>query len=545
MAIITTRILGTTSKGQPLTNEEVDQNFINLNDGLKEAIGGFIYVTNVTGGNIQKTYVANTGDNVIESIISDATNVTITAIVEASNKYLPSLTINSNSVALTEIGSRVFQGSATVTMPVSGSKSVTLVSDQQTATIILNKASAGPSILTADIGNFPLYPTQTSGRSGNSVHVTGTMDSGATHIRFVGNDAFNSSSWIAVSGTSFDIVGTISNNSGLQTCTLEAKNSLGTIGTQFITTSVTLDQSIPDISFGTVTYPVGQTALKLSETADINITVNGASETDVVSTTGELAIANHNALISGMVTKTVTRISGSYRDSGTNLKVTAYKASNDTSYELSKLIKIANVPPIVTISQSSSRLVSGGNDGTTVQSHTISINSDQSLNSSFNIDLPASLNFTNGGWSGGWLPSNNNKTWVRTLLIHDDCDKTITPLDFDTINLPFNGALIQTTGITGQLNLGGFVSRTVTLDAFQNEASINVAHIDYSKVDISWSSKSTVTTRAPLNTTTTPLVNQWCLAGTVNVKPTTVRILDTEATGSSSEASTITIEEIV
>lgn len=35
-AVIVTREVGATAKGSPLTNEEVDQNFINLRDKIQE-----------------------------------------------------------------------------------------------------------------------------------------------------------------------------------------------------------------------------------------------------------------------------------------------------------------------------------------------------------------------------------------------------------------------------------------------------------------------------------------------------------------------------
>lgn len=36
MAEITTRVVGPTAKGSPLTNAEVDQNFINLNEHIQD-----------------------------------------------------------------------------------------------------------------------------------------------------------------------------------------------------------------------------------------------------------------------------------------------------------------------------------------------------------------------------------------------------------------------------------------------------------------------------------------------------------------------------
>jgi hypothetical protein len=107
------------------------------------------------------------------------------------------------------------------------------------------------------------------------------------------------------------------------------------------------------------------------------------------------------------------------------------------------------------------------------------------------------------------------------------------------------------TGPTGYV-LGGFVLRTITMLGFQSSAEINVQIVDYSKLssaggsndNLEWS-VITLTTRAAQNTTAPPAVPfQWS-AGSYFQNPSTIRILDTEATGSSSQASTFTIQESI
>jgi hypothetical protein len=47
----------------------------------------------------------------------------------------------------------------------------------------------GPVINTAVIGSLP--GSQTTAKAGDSVHITGTQEAAATHIRLVGSDAFD------------------------------------------------------------------------------------------------------------------------------------------------------------------------------------------------------------------------------------------------------------------------------------------------------------------------------------------------------------------
>jgi hypothetical protein len=71
---------------------------------------------------------------------------------------------------------------------------------------------------------------------------------------------------------------------------------------------------------------------------------------------------------------------------------------------------------------------------------------------------------------------------------------------------------------------------------------MNVQAATYSKVSLTWSFKSSVTTRAALNSSP-PITDQWCLVA-LETNPTTIRLLDM-AYESSSQASTITIQESI
>jgi hypothetical protein len=548
MTQITTRVLGPTAKGSPLTNEEVDTNFLNL----KAATIGGIFVTDVTSaGNLSKAYIANTvpSDSIVATVEADYRNVTIHIRCEGGSNWSPVVTIDGHPVSLSQDGDnhRVFTGSREITVLVD--REILIVSDTgHQTTVQVNRASAGPSVLTSNLGDLP--GSQTAVKSGDTVAITGTQESEATHIRLLGVDAFSSlvgqdgNGWIAVSGNTFSVTANVASNNGLQTATLQARNILGTLGATLETDSIACDQGAPSVTIGTITYPSGQIALKSGDTATVPITAGDFTAINMSSS--EAPITNSTVHNGGLENRTATYSTGTYRDSGSNLTVTASKVSNDTTTVRTALIRIANSAPVLNISHSASRLRSGGNDNTSIQSHTITLVSDQYLSSVGVIDIPSEISIGSGGWVGSWQTS-NSKTWTRTLQIHDDTEKT-SPLaySFTIGTAPKNGALVDAESLTGTVEIGGFVSRGVVLSAFTNEALINVAHNDYSKVTFNWPGKlGLITLQEPLNTTTTPIVNSWCLSGLVNYSPTAIRILDTEATNSSSEDTIVTVEEVV
>ena len=72
---------------------------------------------------------------------------------------------------------------------------------------------------------------------------------------------------------------------------------------------------------------------------------------------------------------------------------------------------------------------------------------------------------------------------------------------------------------------------------------MNVEVTDYTKLTLVWSFK-TLTNKRAVGTTTTPDANSWCIQA-LNTNPTLIRILDTAATSSSSQLSTLTIQETI
>jgi hypothetical protein len=296
----------------------------------------------------------------------------------------------------------------------------------------------------------------------------------------------------------------------------------------------------PSIVIGVVTYPVTQQALKGSETATVALTVTDFDTINHISPTFELSITNPTAY---EVSKTVQRTAGSYNVSTDNLRVIATRAANDAQSIEESVVNIANVAATIDVSTPASRLRSGGNDGTSIQNHTITITGNQLL---LSVDMDEDVG--GGAFTGSWAGTPPDATWTRTLQVHDDDTKGT----YDWQNLvATNLAGINTTVVTtgGSYELGGFIARDVLWQAFQSTSeSVNVEVSDYTKVQAGlWEATDTQSIRVdPPGTTAPPEVAQGYSPSAEDANPHTVEWLDTTAVGQNTgDAYLFDYEEIV
>lgn len=286
-----------------------------------------------------------------------------------------------------------------------------------------------------------------------------------------------------------------------------------------------------------ITYPATQQAIKDAEIVTVHSTCSDFTSISYTSPTGELSIPSSIVYAENKVG--VYRISGGYNISNPNYRITANRSANDATTTESVVVYIAHDFAQIVMTEPSTRLRTGGNDGTSAQNHTITLTSNQRLISAPTIAAPPAGGGTwqGAGWTGG--PT----VWTRDLQCHDN----------DTVGTYAYGALVATNlanrvtnSYTGDSNyvIGGFISRTLTLLAFTNEVNFNAAVADYSKCSLTWVIKDLPNRRA-FNTAATPDPNSWCFAGTIGLSPTTARILDTAATSSSSDDTDVIVEETV
>lgn len=293
--------------------------------------------------------------------------------------------------------------------------------------------------------------------------------------------------------------------------------------------------AVENMSQSSITYPSSQQAIKNTETVTIHSTCSNFDTITYYSPTGELTIPNTNTYQEDKVS--ITRNSGGYNVTNINYRVTCVRSANNATTVKNLVVYIANDACTVTMTEPYTYLRSGGNDGTFAQNYNITLTASQMLLSTPTISAPQA---NAGAWVGSF--TGGSVVWTRELQIHDnDIKATYNYGTLSAVNL----ANIETTTYTGDsyYTLRGFVSRDIELQAFANEVNMNVEAVTYVNVSMVWSAKSLPNKRV-VGTTSVPDAGSWCL-DTLNTNPTLIRILDTAATDAQSQASTITIQEVI
>lgn len=445
-----------------------------LGQEIGSIIVGNVFITNIspTSSGIvgTKVYDPNTvpSNSVLTEATSDTQNITVTVYAEGGNAfYSPSITINGVNATLTKIAgdaSRVYTGTANLTIG-SGDTVINVVSSTgATATATIHLAGAGPAISALSIGALP--GSQTEVKSGDVVQVSGVVANEATYVEVIAGGAASALSSLSLgavgsAGTglrTFSGSFTVGSGSGSQTIQARARNALGTYGATFTSSnSVALNQTFPTIGTITISYPNSQSALKGSEVANVTGTVTNG---DVVSysSSANLSVASPSSYAA---TKSVSRVSGGYVVGVNNYTITATKTSNGAVSTRSAAISIADTAPTaaISISGNPARLVSSAAG----QSYSVTITANQSLLSAPSLSAPS------GTWSGSW--SGSGTTWTRTLVIRDTDTKGT--FSFASLSLPNLAGVTGTTITSGaSYTIGGFTTRTLTFAAFSQIAAI-------------------------------------------------------------------------
>lgn len=444
--------------------------------------GGAVFALDITptaGGIVgSKAYEPDTvpADVAIVSGVTDVDEVTVHVQAEGgSDLYTPVVTID--GVQVTNFQQypddrRVFYGS--VDLVITASKTVDIVSSAGTTdSVYIERAEAGPEIIDLTFGAYP--GTQTELKAGDTISVSVAVENAATQVALLTYGAVNSvilalqpadghsPGYRYATGTA-----TISSGTGLLSARAVAENSLGTPGTEFTSIDqVLLNQTYPSISIGAIDYPLGQQALKGSESATVNHTVSDF-DTILYTDTG-LDVTNPTTYEAA---KVVTRLSGGYVNSGNNLTITANRAANDATSVSSTLVVLADTAPqaYISIDGSPARLRSSAAG----ENYVVRINPDQVLLSAPTLD--ASI----GTWTGSWNYHSGSNSWYRTLVIDDTDAKGAGVFS----NLAMTGlALVPGTVITAgdSYTVGGFTSRLITFPAFAQWTDIGTPVADFTK----------------------------------------------------------------
>ena len=410
----------------------------------------------------------------------------------------------------------------------------------------------GPVVTSVTYGAYP--GTQTELKDNDTISATFEFDTenvNQLNLDGSGSDTYASSDETkTVTTTSFSattsitIDTTLENNTGgfLRPVRVRARNVSQQFGTWHVSSEqLRVNNQKPTFSSGTITYPTGQLAIKDSENAQVRIVVSnqGASPTYSYTTPrNELSIANPGTYSE---TKFASRIAGIYNISNNNYQLTVTRVENDNTDSKSMTVLIAQDAPTINITTNNgTRMRSGGNDNTSQQNYTVRITSSQRLAQAPTLSAPV-------GTLGSFSYSFTSTTFDATIGVHDNDTKgTHTYTGLVATNLAGRTTNIISSG--EDYVFGGFVTRTVPLQAFQSETQIDVLWTTYNKLVLNWSKDSAVNIRQPAGTTN-QISDSWCVldqtTSNTGNKPITIKILDTSKTNAVSEDSTITIQETV
>lgn len=478
------------------------------------------------------------------STTTDLVRVSILALPGNTN-YKPQLTVNGTVVTglVSQADAPLFRG--TVDVDLQGGDSVVILHEDGASHTTTVNRDLPPVIQSAVFtGGYP--NGQNELKAGDVFDLRVTSDLPVNKIEISNYGALSAQTFNVTALTEHTITVTIANRGTTTTpygAKIRVQKPSGAWSEYFLTEVqgstdgvdlLYLNNTYPTITIGAISYPLNQTALKDSETATLNNTVTDFDTILYSSPTGELS---PNLPSEYQTAKAVSRVSGNYNISTNNIRITATRTANNATSTANAVVKIAHSAPTVsiTISGNPSRLRSGGNDGTSPQNYIISINSNQQLKSAPTLTAPA------GTWQGAGF-AGGPTTWTRTLQISDNDPKgSYNFAGLSAINL---SGVEQNSINSGQTyTLGGFVSRNIPLEAFQNEAVFNVPVVTYSKVTISWSFNANVATRQVVDSVP-PVFRSWCLVSPIDQSPVTIRILD-DSYNASTQQSIITIQETV
>jgi hypothetical protein len=384
------------------------------------------------------------------------------------------------------------------------------------------------------------YPgSQTELKAGDTFQITGTTDKPIDQVEIQNYEACQYAA-IGASGTAFTVSGTIADrgdtavlrparvrvrdaSTAAYSATRDTNHGGGSTNGVDV---VNCNDLRPSVSFGAITYPGVQQALKNVETATVGSTITNADTVLYDSPNAQLSITNPTTI---EATKTVQRIAGLYNVTVQNLRATATRNANNSVTAGSAIVNIAHDSLTLTVSTATARLRSGGNDGTSIQNHTITITGNQQLLSAPSLDAGTGNAGTFlGSWTGG------GTTWTRTLQVHDNDDKG--SKSWQNPSATNLAGIVTTTILTGgSYVLGGFVPRTLTFAAFQQSTALNVAVVTYTKLSAGiFTATNQAAQRNATQGDTSDLVDTYTILSPLGVNPQSLFWNDQAAAGSNS-----------
>lgn len=516
---------------------------------------GWIYIENlaVSGGSVTNKIYQDTGNTVLQSVTASSLSVDIT--VRAS---YPLVEIDGNSATLTRDGSGGFySGTVSVTLSGAGNviaKVLTPDSEDGSTDTITISIDLPPTITSAVFtGGYPGIQTElkendtfqlqvTSDKSFDRVVLAAYGASKAANIDVTPGLSATVSITAADQGDSAQLLATRLQVRDSVTAALSASYDTDTPGSVDGINVVNLNDLRPSGAVGAITYPATQSAVKNVESATVaNTAINFDTIAYVDPTSLQISIANNTTF---EASKSVTATSSSvFNNSTTNFRYTLDRVANASTTVVNGIVVIADVAPAIDITLPASRLRSGGNNGTSVQSHVVTLTSNQPLLSTPTMDADSGGN--RGTFSGSF--AGGSSVWTKSMTVSETLIDEKGTFTFESLVSTGLAGLQQTVINSGaSYTLGGFVSRNLTFAAFATTTSIGTSVETFSKLSANiFTSTNQSALRQPIGTS--PSVTNGYTIDAIATNPTSLIWLDTPASSANSggTAQITNVEETV
>ncbi len=448
--------------------------------------GGAVFITNIeaqeTTENVASKVFSSDG-LVLQSCSSSTDLITVSILaITGFSSFKPIVMIGNEQVNLVQDEDQnVWTGD--IDIDLGGNSMVEVIHNDGAFHRCMILSESNPVISDAFLtGGYPNGQTELKEFDRFSLQVESAEVFSSIEIADYGAAKAETFQFDSTSTHSVDIVvadrGNTPNSQGVK---LRIVNQNGTKSDWYLTESngnengkhtVILNNLYPTINIQAISYPENQLAIKNEEKASIIHSIENFDSIDYESKNEQLSIVSPNSYSAA---KEVSRIAGDYNLNQSNLTITAKRSSNGAETSENVTVKIAHIAASITFDGIDGRLVSGGNNGTEAQNHSLIISSNQAL-----ISLPI-ISVPEGSLQGEMQAIGDSNNYQQHILIHDDDEKGIhTAVLVEAINL----AGIVTNSFTGQSNyeIGGFVQRTLSFLEFTNEAQLGTAVTDVSKL---------------------------------------------------------------
>jgi len=510
--------------------------------GVSGGGGGFIFITNVTptaDGNVApNTHLSGTvpENKVLLSCSSDTPLITVSFEAEGGGgeDFTPLVKIGDTYCDnLQAINDRYFSGSIDIDITDVGTGDVRIISSAGQNASVYVTLGAPPVVLSVtQFGDLP--GTQTELKEDDVVSIKVTADMDFTSIEVAGFGAGKQQVPYAVTpATIANIPIYIAAHASLTQSPVKARviTEDGSTSKWFTSGEIfPCNNQRPTFTDTGITYPEGQGALKIGEDAIVDITVEHFDTIEYSSLESQVIIPDPTTYAE---IKTVAYANGDYNISTANYRIEATRTANDAPNTHNTVVKIANVKPQIDISVPAARLRSGGENGTVIQSYSVSLTSNQYLIEAPSIVATADMGALIGAMVG------SGKSWSQSIQVSDSHTKG--DGTFSGLTATNLAGMVQEDIRSGaEYVVGGFVSRDLALPAGQTEVNMEVMVKDTDKLNMQWSVRGGDMEFQPIDTTT--IVDRYYTILAINAKPATIKLLDPLASGWSN-ASTITIEE--